>query len=146
MSEKTYTITEVSQKYDINANTLRYYERIGLLPHVPRKANGNRYFTEELLKWLEMVICLRHSGVSIEALLDYAGLLKQGHSTLQAREDLLRERLNVLYKKQHNLQRSIDRLVHKIELYQSGEIENEESYFNQYDIMADEKDSWKELD
>lgn len=146
MSEETYTITEVSQKYDINANTLRYYERIGLLPHVPRQSNGNRYFTEELLKWLEMVICLRHSGVPIEALIDYADLLKQGHSTLQAREDLLREQLDVLYEKQHNLQRSIDRLEHKIGLYQSGEIEQEESYFDQYAIMTDEKNSWKELD
>lgn len=97
---KKYTITEVSQKYDINPNTLRYYERIGLLPEIPRQSNGNRYFTDDLNKWLEMIICLRHSGIPIEALIDYCQLLMQGDQTVEAREALLREQLAVLENKQ----------------------------------------------
>lgn len=143
--EKKYTITEVSNKYDINANTLRYYERIGLLPNIPRQSNGNRYFTEKLLNWLEMIICLRHSGVPIEALIDYAKLLQKGPKTLEAREELLREQLDALYLKKKNLQRSIDRLEHKIGLYESKEILDEQSYFEQYDIRKDQKNSWKDL-
>ena len=146
MTKETYTITEVSQKYQINVNTLRYYERIGLLPKVPRTAGGKRYFTPTLLKWLEMVICLRHSGVAIEPLIKYRKLLEQGDKTLDAREKLLKEQLELLYKKQQNLARSIARLEHKISLYETGEIKKERSYFEEYAILADEGDSWKEFD
>lgn len=146
MQNNIHTITEVSEKYQISSNTLRYYERIGLLPDIPRQSNGNRYFTENNLKWLEMIICLRHSGIPIENLVNYADLLKQGKGTEKERENLLREQLASLYQKQANLQRSIDRLEHKVSLYESGEIEQELSYFEEYAILSDEKDSWKEID
>lgn len=146
MQNNVHTITEVSEKYKISSNTLRYYERIGLFPDIPRQSNGNRYFTENNLKWLEMIICLRHSGITIETLVNYAELLKQGKGTENARENLLREQLVTLYQKQANLQRSIDRLEHKISLYESGDIEQELSYFEEYAILSDEKDSWKEID
>lgn len=85
------SITQISQKYDVTPDTLRYYERIGLIPKVPRKANGNRYYNEGMQGWIEMIICLCHSGVTVEALIDYAQMLRQGDSTLDAREDLLKE-------------------------------------------------------
>lgn len=146
MQNNIHTITEVSEKYQISSNTLRYYERIGLLPDIPRQSNGNRYFTENNLKWLEMIVCLRHSGIPIETLVNYAELLKQGKGTEKERENLLREQLATLYQKQANLQRSIDRLEHKISLYESGDIAQELSYFEEYAILSDEKDSWKEID
>lgn len=55
------TITQIAAKYNLTTETLRYYERIGLLPEVPRQSNGNRYYPEELQDWIEMIICLRHS-------------------------------------------------------------------------------------
>ena len=146
MSNISYSITEVSEKYQISSNTLRYYDCLGLLPDIPRQSNGNRYFTENNLKWLEMIICLRHSGIPIETLVNYAELLKQGKGTEKERENLLREQLATLYQKQANLQRSIDRLEHKISLYESGDIEQDLSYFEEYAILSDEKDSWKEID
>ena len=91
MQEGQYTISEVSEKYQISSSTLRYYERIGLLPNIPRQANGNRYFTDKLLNWLEMIICLRHSGVPIEKLIEYAKLIQKGDDTIATREALLRE-------------------------------------------------------
>lgn len=142
--ENQYTITQVSEMYGIKANTIRYYERIGLLPEIPRKSSGNRYFTDALNKWLEMVICLRHSGVSIEVLINYCQLLMQGDKTVEEREKLLREQLHILLNKQRNLQRSIDRLHHKIELYESGEILDKKTYFEEYGIIFDEDGSWKE--
>ena len=117
------SITQVSQKYDITSDTLRYYERIGLIPKVPRKANGNRYYNEGMQGWIEMIVCLRHSGVTVEALIDYAQMLQQGDTTLDAREELLKEQLSMLEEKKHNLDRSINRLKHKISLYETGEIE-----------------------
>lgn len=128
------TITEVGKKYDIKPDTLRYYERIGLIPKAPRKSNGNRYYNEGLQGWIEMVVCLRHSDVPVEKLVDYAEMLKKGDSTLDAREELLKEQLAELEQRKSNLNRSIKRLKHKISLYDSGEIKkgNEE-----YKIMDD---------
>lgn len=146
MQERHYTISEVSEKYQISSSTLRYYERIGLLPNIPRQANGNRYFTDQLLNWLEMIICLRHSGVPIEKLIEYAKLIKKGDDTIATREALLREQLAELYQKRVNLQRSIQRLEDKIALYESGEITQESSYFDAYQIMQDAPNSWKNID
>ncbi len=131
------SITQVSQKYDITSDTLRYYERIGLIPKVPRKANGNRYYNEGMQGWIEMIVCLRHSGVTVEALIDYAQMLQQGDTTLDAREELLKEQLSMLEEKKHNLDRSINRLKHKISLYETGEIKKDKSYFEEYKIMDD---------
>ncbi|CAI3415982.1 MerR family transcriptional regulator [Enterococcus cecorum] len=146
MQERYYTISEVSEKYQISSSTLRYYERIGLLPNIPRQANGNRYFTDQLLNWLEMIICLRHSGVPIEKLIEYAKLIQKGDDTIATREALLREQLAELYQKRVNLQRSIQRLEDKIALYESGEITQESSYFESYQIMQDAPNSWKNID
>lgn len=131
------TITQMSVKYPIKADTLRYYERIGLIPNVPRSANGHRIYPEYLQSWIEMIICLRHSGISIEKLIEYVQLMKQGDSTLKTREDLLVEQRDLLLEKQRNLQRSIDRLSHKISLYQSGKIKQDKNYFEEYRIMDD---------
>jgi len=128
------TITQVAAKYNINTDTVRYYERIGLMPKVPRQKNGNRYYPESLQHWLEMLVCLRHSGVSVEVLHDYTELILQGDSTLETRKELLKEQVQVLLKRQADLQRSIERLQHKISLYESGEIKEEKSYFKEYKI------------
>lgn len=131
------TITQTSQKYHLKPATLRYYEQIGLLTDVPRHSNGNRYYDDQLQQWIEMIVCLRHSGVPVDVLVEYAELLKQGDSTLQAREDLLKDQLAVLKEKRHNLDRSIQRLEHKISLYESGEIKQQKSYFDKYRILDD---------
>lgn len=131
------TITQMCAKYPIKSDTLRYYERIGLIPPVPRTASGHRTYPEYLQEWVEMIICLRHSGVAVEKLIEYVKLLEQGDATLKAREDLLVEQRDALLEKQHNLQRSIDRLTHKISLYQSGEIKQRKNYFEEYRIMDD---------
>lgn len=131
------TITEVSQKYNIKPDTLRYYERIGLIPKVARQSNGHRYYNEGLQGWIEMIVCLRHSDVPIEKLVDYAEMLKQGDSTLEARKELLEEQLKELEQQKYNLDRSIKRLEHKISLYNSGEIKKGKNYFEEYKIMDD---------
>lgn len=140
------TITDVSEKYHLKPDTLRYYERIGLIPAVPRKKNGNSYYNEGLQKWIEMIVCLRHSGITVEALVDQVKLIEQGDSTLQAREDLLKEQLALLETKKKNLNRSIKHLEHKISLYESGEIKQGKSYFEEYKILDDQEQKNERLD
>ena len=78
------TIAEVSKKYDISADTLRYYERIGLLPPVPRNKSGIRDYDEASCGWIELMKCMRAAGVQIEALIEYVALFQQGDSTINA--------------------------------------------------------------
>ncbi len=72
------TIREVSEKYHISQDTLRYYERVGLIPAVHRTAGGVRDYQESDLDWVEHAICMRSAGVSVEALIEYVRLYQQG--------------------------------------------------------------------
>lgn len=115
------TIAEVSQKYDITADTLRYYERIGVIPQVKRTAGGIRDYTEESCGWIELAKCMRSAGMPIEALIEYCGLAQQGDSTISARRELLEEERKKLVKKFEDMRATIERLDYKINLYKQAE-------------------------
>ena len=83
------TISEASRKYGLTPDTLRYYERIGLIPPVPRTKSGIRDYGEESCGWIELMKCMRAAGVQIEALAEYVALYQQGEATLGARRALL---------------------------------------------------------
>jgi len=116
------TIAEVSKKYSLTPDTLRYYERIGLLNQVPRTENGIRNYDETCCKRIEFVKCMRLAGVEIEILIEYMSLFEKGKSTVNARKKLLKEQREKLLEKQKNINETIERLNYKIELYE--EIEN----------------------
>ena len=78
-------IAEVSKEYGLSVDTLRYYERIGLLPNVTRTASGIRDYSEQDCARVQFVKCMRAASVSIEALIEYMALYDQGDSTLEAR-------------------------------------------------------------
>ena len=85
------TIKEVCEKYDITPDTLRYYERVGVIPEVSRTKGGIRDFSEEDIKWVENAICMRSAGIPVEMLIEYVRLFKKGDETIQARRDILAE-------------------------------------------------------
>lgn len=114
------TIAEVSKKFDISADTLRYYERIGLIPPGPRTKGGLRDYDEESCGWIELMKCMRAAGVQIEALIEYVDLFQQGDDTLDARKALLIEQREQLLVRMADMQRSLDRLNMKIERYEQG--------------------------
>ena len=62
------TIAEVSKKYGLTQDTIRYYEKMGLIPPVPRNKSGIRNFDEQSCRWIEFIKCMRSSGLSIEVL------------------------------------------------------------------------------
>ena len=111
------TIKEVSEKYDISADTLRYYERVGLIPPVARNASGNRDYQESDLGWVEHTICMRNAGVSIEALIEYVKLVQLGDGTFAARRDLLAEQYEKLEEQKAQIETSMERLKYKIGKY-----------------------------
>ena len=115
------TISEVSKKYDLTQDTIRYYEKIGLIPNVPRSKSGIRDFDEKSCNWLEFIKCMRSAGMSIEALVEYVSLFNQGKHTIGARKKLLISQKEELLKKQEEIKSTIERLNHKIKLYEEIE-------------------------
>ena len=111
------TIGEVSEKFDITTDTLRYYERIGLIPPVPRKKNGIRDYDEKACGWVSFVKCMRSAGVQIEALIEYVALM-QADTGLERRKDILIEQRARLQQQAENLHATIERLNYKIDHYQ----------------------------
>ena len=114
------TIAEVSRKYDISADTLRYYERIGLIPPVPRTRGGLRDYGEESCGWIQLMKCMRAAGVQIEALIEYVDLFQQGDATLDARKTLLVEQRDQMVSRMAEMQASLDLLNQKIDRYEQG--------------------------
>ncbi|MCD2501072.1 MerR family transcriptional regulator [Clostridium sp. NSJ-145] len=112
------TITEVSRKYNLTADTLRYYERIGLIPPVNRNNSGVRDFTEEDCNWVQFIKCMRGAGLSIEVLIEYVKMFQEGNSTIKARKELLIEQRNHLADKITEMQETLDRLDKKIDGYE----------------------------
>ncbi|HBF9644036.1 TPA: MerR family transcriptional regulator [Clostridioides difficile] len=119
------TISEVSKKYELSADTLRYYERIGLIPPVNRNKSGIRFFTEEDCEWVNFIKCMRGAGLSIETLIEYVAMFQQGSSTIKARKELLIEQRNQLAKRIEEMQKTLERLNFKIDRYEEGIIEKE---------------------
>lgn len=110
------TIGEVSEKYEITTDTLRYYERIGLIPPVPRKKNGIRNYDETACKWVSFIKCMRSAGVQIEALIEYVALMQSG-TGLERRKNILIEQRARLQEQAERLHSTIERLDYKIEHY-----------------------------
>lgn len=114
------TIKEVSEKYDISQDTLRYYERVGLIPAVSRTSGGIRNYDDEALSWVENAICMRSAGVPIEALIEYVKLFQEGDSTIQARLELLQEQLAGLEEQKVHIESIMKRLNYKISCYEKA--------------------------
>lgn len=113
------TIAEVSRKYDLSQDTLRYYERIGLIPAVNRNKSGIRDYTEENCKWIEFVKCMRSAGLPIEVLIDYLDLFQQGEETIEARKELLIDQRKQLAAKIEEMRKTLERLDYKINSYEN---------------------------
>jgi DNA-binding transcriptional MerR regulator len=120
------TIAEVSKKYDLSQDTLRYYERIGLLPSVNRSKSGIRDYTEEDCNWIEFIKCMRSAGLPIEVLIEYVTLFKKGDDTVEARKELLTEQRKILNERMEELKKTICRLDYKIDWYEQVIVKNEQ--------------------
>jgi DNA-binding transcriptional MerR regulator len=112
------TIAEVSEKYGMSADTLRYYERIGLIPPVPRDKNGIRNYGAESCGWIELMKCFRSAGVQVEALIEYVKLFREGDKTMDARKQILIEQREVLNGRIEEMQAALERLNYKINNYE----------------------------
>lgn len=113
------TIREIAAKTNMSTDTLRYYERIGLLPPVPRNAAGIRNYDEYFVNFINFIKKLKASGMSLEHIIDYIRLAEMGDATIQERKKLLAEARETLLEKINSLQ-----LVAELADYQLRNYEN----------------------
>ncbi len=111
------TIKEVCEKYGVTADTLRYYEKVGVIPYVGRTKGGIREYDEEAVRWVESAIFMRSSGVPVEKLAEYVRLFREGDGTFRARKELLEEVRAQVLAKLDGYQESLRRLDYKISRY-----------------------------
>ena len=114
------TIKEVSEKYHISQDTLRYYERVKMIPTVTRNASGIRDYQDEDLSWVELAICMRSAGLPIEAMIEYVRLYQEGDKTIAARLDLLKNQMEVLKKQKKQIEETMEKLNYKISHYEEA--------------------------
>ena len=118
-------IAEVSERYDLSADTLRYYERVGLIPPVTRNGGGIRDYNELDLRRVEFIKCMRSAGLPVEVLTEYVELVQQGDRTIEARKEILQEQRELLMSRMNEMQKTLDILGHKIEVYEKAVLEKE---------------------
>ncbi|GIM28341.1 MerR family transcriptional regulator [Clostridium polyendosporum] len=121
------TIAEVSKKFDLSQDTLRYYERIGLIPSVKRNKSGIREYTEEDCMWVNFIKCMRSAGLPIEVLIEYVTLVQQGDETIETRKEILIEQRKDLIARMEDMKKTLGRLDYKIVRYEQLIVEKEKT-------------------
>ena len=124
-------IKKVSEQTGVSADTIRYYERIGLLPRVRRNKSGIRDFSEQDIATLEFIRCFRRAGMSVESLIEYMNLVEQGEGTEEARMHLLQEQRDKLDARIDELRATRNRMDYKIKNYQNILLEKENVLFDE---------------
>ena len=114
------TIQKVSEKFGITPDTLRYYEKTGMIPPVTRSKSGIRDYTEEDLQWVRLAICMRASGLSVEAMVQYVKLFRAGDETIRDRLELLLNQKAELLDRRKKIDTALEWLDRKIERYEEA--------------------------
>jgi DNA-binding transcriptional MerR regulator len=113
------TSAEMAAATGISIDTLRYYEREGLLEPVPRTSGGHRRYRREDVTWVQVVSCLRITHMPIRELREFAELVRQGDDRVPDRLTLLRQHRQRVLDRMTELQQALDVLDHKIEVYRA---------------------------
>ncbi len=112
-----YSIADVAKMSGIPASTLRYYDREGLLPQVERLSGGARVFSDEDVRWIQIIEYLKQAGLTIKEIRRYTDLAQQGNDTLDARRNLLYERRAAVEAELASMQQTMDFITYKCWFY-----------------------------
>ncbi len=118
---KNFTMQEIISETGLTADTLRYYEKEGMISGIHRKPNGHRVYTNSDLEWLKFAICLRKTGMSVKNIKEYRKLMDEGDKTISIRKEMLKNQREKILEEIEVLKEGINRLDFKLEYYQSIE-------------------------
>lgn len=110
-------ISKAAEITGLTAYTLRYYEKVGIIPAAPRDANDVRDYDETTIEWINFMKCMREAGIPVEVLVKYYELYKQGESTHEERKQLLINQRNVLQERVATMTETLAKLTWKIDNY-----------------------------
>ena len=127
------TISEAAEKFGLTADTLRYYEKQGLIPPVTRTASGLRDYAAGDLRWVEFIRCMRGAGVSIEALTEYVSLFQEGRGSIARRKEILTAERGKIAGRIAELQAALDRLERKLDGYEERMLKFEQNLYQEPD-------------
>lgn len=112
-----YTIKQASEKINLTVHTLRYYDKMGMLPFVHRDENGNRLFTDSDVEWLCLICCLKNTGMPLKQINKYIQACFEGDSTLEYRRKMLVAHRQEVLKQINDLKHNLETINYKISHY-----------------------------
>lgn len=115
---KTLSVKEVADRLGVSPHTIRYYDKMGLLPEITRDAHGARVFTDEQLEWLGIVLCMRSTGLSVAGIRHYMELVDKGDSTIYERYQIIMEQKRRAEEERREIDKKLGILARKQALYE----------------------------
>jgi DNA-binding transcriptional MerR regulator len=112
-----FTIKQISEKTNLTEHTIRYYDREGLIPLIKRTKSGIRQFSEDDLEWINLICCLRNSGMPLQEIKEFMQLCLKGKDSLEERRELLIRHRTRIQEQMANLDNSLNIVNFKIEHY-----------------------------
>jgi DNA-binding transcriptional MerR regulator len=131
-------IAEVSEQFGLSVDTLRYYERVGLIPPVHRNESGIRDYDDLDLRRVDFIKCMRGAGLPVEVLIEYMRLVQQGDSTIEARKEILIEQRDLVAARLEEMQKTLERLNYKIDVYEKALLKKEKEMIQVEELMAED--------
>ena len=125
-----YTVGEMAKCLGVPSSTLRYYDKEGLLPFVERSSNGIRVFHEKDYEWLQIISCLKKTGMSLKDIRKYISLAMEGDGTIDERLELFKNQRKALEAQMAELQCAMDVLNFKCWYYETAIADGNEDGVN----------------
>lgn len=111
------TIQQTASRTGFSEHTLRYYEKIGLIPPVERAPNGHRRYNDTDLGWIDFLKCLRSTGMPVAQMIEFTHLTQAGDHTIQSRVVMLKEHRESVLQEITTLQKDLEIIHNKIHWY-----------------------------
>ncbi len=135
-----YTIGQVAKKMGLTAHTLRYYEKEGLLPFIKKNGSGLRVFSDNDIGWLELIECLKGTGMSLKGIKQYIDWYIEGDSTLEKRLEMFKQQKVNLEEQMLQLQKHMEKINYKIAYYSEIIANGSEGVFERNKELAKERE------
>ena len=118
---KFLTLKEVKEETGLSSDTLRFYEKEGLLPEVEGLENAYQRYIRQEVKWIKFIICLKSTGMPLKQIKQYKELMSQGDVTAGDRKNLLIDQREIIIKNMESLKNALSTIDYKIKYYQELE-------------------------
>jgi len=115
-----YTVGEIAKKMNVSASTLRYYDKEGLLPFIERSSGGIRMFKDEDMSGLQIIECLKKTGMPIKDIKHFMDCCTEGDSKIEERLSIIKSQRDAVNKQMEELQKMLDMLNYKCWYYETA--------------------------